>query len=234
MGCIYAFTGVTVYSCEDYTSVTASNAAGSSVTVSSVSEKSGRLSFTLGAQAAKISIKFDFLVSDWQDDGIRMVVVDLTDMETNGTFNKIKMYVGDGTNEVYIGSAGDVGATYNFEVTYDDLEDTLSDGGNVYFILKMYNETGSLVDTWAKGDQEISVEFTSGGGYNTVTGMIASGVISMVATFKKAISGITGAIGSFITALVTNEVVLIVCVGVALVAVWFLFGPKKGYKRVLS
>jgi len=217
MGCIYAFTGRTIYSCEDYVSITALDANATSV-----------------KSAAVLKIKFDWFVNDWKDNAIRMVIVDLTEMETNGTFNKIKMYIGDGTNEVYIGSAGDVGAIMNFEVLYDDLETTLSDGANVYFIMKTYDDSGNLANAWAEGDQEIAVEFTQGGGYQTVTGMIASGIISIIGTFKKAISGITGAIGSFLTALVTNEVVIILAVGIALVAVWFLFGPKKGYKRVLS
>jgi len=227
MGCIYAFTGLTIYSCEDYVSITALDANATSVNVLSPSEKGGRLSFSLAAPAAILKIKFDWFVNDWKDNAIRMVIVDLTDMATNGTFNKIKMYIGDGTNEVYIGSAGDVGAIMNFEVLYDDLEATLSDSANVYFIMKTYDDTGSLVDAWKEGDQEIAVEFTRGGGYQTVTGMIASGVVSIIGTFKKAISGVTGAIGSFLTALVTNEVIIILLVGVALVAVWFLFGPAR-------
>ena len=201
VGCVYAFTGMTVYSCENYVSVTAIDANATSVNVLSPNEKDGRLSFSLAAPAAIIKVKFDFTVGDWKDEAIRMVIVDLTDMTTNGTFNKIKMYIGDGTSEVYIGSVGDVGAVTNFEVTYDDLETSLLDGANVYFIMKIYDSEGNLVNAWSEGDQEIAIEFTRGGGYQTVTGMIASGFISIIATFKKAISGITGALGSFFTAL---------------------------------
>ena len=124
-------------------------------------------------------------------------------------------------------------AVTNFEVTYDDLETSLLDGANVYFIMKTYDSEGNLVNAWSEGEQEIIIEFTRGGGYQTVTGMIASGFISIIATFKKAISGITGALGSFFTALITNEVIIILLVGVGLIAIWFLFG-KKGYKRVFS
>jgi len=187
----------------------------------------------LAADAAIIKIKFDFFVNDWKDDAIRMVIADLTDMVSTGVFNKIKMYIGDGTNEVYIGSVGDVGSVVNFEVTYDDLESSLLDQANVYFTMKAYDESGNLVNAFKSGDQEISVEFTRGGGYQTVTGLIASGFVSIIATFKKVISGITGALGSFFTALVTNQVIIILLVGIGLIAIWFLFG-KKGYKRVFS
>ena len=231
MGVVYAFTGVTVYSCENYDAVTALDSNSAIVTVSGVSEKNGRLSFTLAAPAAVLKIKFDFAVNDWKDEGIRMMILDTTEMTTNGTFDKVKIYIGDGTNEYYVGSMADVGTITNWEVPYSDLEDVLTDSANVYLILKTTNE-GNLVNAFSAEEQEIAVEFTRGGGYQTATALIASGIISIIGTLKKAISGLVSAFGAFITALVTNEVIIILAVGIALVAVFFLFGPKKGYRRV--
>jgi len=233
MGVVYAFTGVTVYSTEDYLAVTALDSNSTAVTVSGVSEKAGRLEFTLGGPAAVIKIKFDFMVNDWKDEAIRMIILDTTEMTTNGTFDKVKIYVGDGTNEYYVGSMADVGTITNWEVTHEDLEDTLSGSQNVYLILKTTDE-GNLVNAFSAEEQEIAVEFTRGGGYQSATALIATGIISIIGTLKKAISGAASAFCAFLTSLVTNEVIIILVVGIAIVAAFFLFGPKKGYRRVFS
>jgi len=221
----YAFLGAAVYTTADYSALTAKNATGGSVTLVNVYKKSGYLYFTPAAVASEIDIQYTFDYNEFKDSGIRQINVDTAKLSA-ANFDKIKFYLTDGTNNLYLGSQSEVGAM-SFAVTYEDVKEVLSTAAKVYLKIIFVDVNGTATDAIKAEEQAISTEFTMGGGYQSLTGLVAAGLISFVVALKRAVAGVTSALGAAVAAITTSEVILTIIVAVAILIVFAYFVPKR-------
>jgi|Deesub1362B_J571_1020462.scaffolds.fasta_scaffold00003_245 hypothetical protein len=220
--------GLPVYTADDYLSVAAYDAAGTAVTVSAVDADQGVLEFTLAAAAAKIQITYDFTIDDMLKNGVSQLNIDIRGLETL-TFDLIKVYLSDGTTNILLGKIYDDEVAKSFEIEEDDLE-TLSDFQDAQLYLWIYDDTGALTNAYEAKEHNLVTDFTRAGGISNAAGLLSAGIISIIATVRKVIVGITSAIAAFFTALVTNEVILIFMVGLAVVLIYFFIAGKKAWR----
>lgn len=221
----YAVLGTSVYNESDYSSITAKNSAGGSVSLVNVYKKTGYLYFTPSAVASEIVIQYSFAYQDFKDSGIRQITVDTAKLGLT-SFNKIKFYLTDGTNNLYLGSQAEVGAI-SFQVTYDDVKEALNTASKTTLRIVCVDVNGTAVDAVKAEEQAVSTEFTMGGGYQSVTGLVAAGLIGFVVALKRAIAGVTSALGAAVAAITTSEVILTIIVAVAILIVFAYFVPKR-------
>lgn len=225
MAVSYAVMGTTVFSASDYTSITALNSANAAVTISNIYKKSGYLYFTPAATASQITIQYSFTYGDWKDNGLRQITVDTAKLEVT-TFDKLKFYLTDGTNNLYLGSQAETGAS-SFSITYDDIKESLTVAAKTQLKIVAVDVNGAAVDAFNAIEQAISTDFTMGGGYQSATGLIAAGLIGLVVAFKRAIAGITSALGAAVAAITTSEVILTIIVAIAILVAFAYFVPRR-------
>jgi len=231
--CFGAFTvlaGRPLYTASDVDTVAAYDKDNALVTVTVDSTRGGVLKFTTAAAAAKIVITMKDNVKDYE--GINQLNLDLRAVELSG-YDRVRVKLSDGVTSILLGGYDSSITLIQAPISQDDWK-TLDDYRKVQVVLEFYNSTGGLTNAVKADTHEMTVDFVIAGGASSVTAFVASCFVAIVASLRKAIAGVTGALSSFITALVTSEAAIIFLVGFGVIVVLYLFGPKRGYRKVFG
>jgi len=227
-GAFVVLTGRPLYTASDVDTVAAYTTSGSLVTVTVDSTRGGVLKFTTAAAAAKIVITMKDVVKDYE--GINQLNLDISKMQLGG-YDRVRVKLSDSVTSVLLGGYDSAMTAIQAPIDKESWN-TLDEYKKVQVVVEFYNATGYLTDAVKADTHEMTVDFVIAGGTGSVTAFIASCFVAIVASLRKAIAGITGALTSFVTALVTSEAAIIFLVGFGVIVIIYLFGPKKGYKKI--
>jgi len=226
----YLIAGTPIYTAEDYSTAAAwtYNATGDSLvatTLADVHEKGGVLYFTPADPVCKLTITYKKLVDDFKDK-VNQLNLDLSDVETSKSPDKIKVAISDGTNTRTIGTVESMAAS-QISIDESDWDALTVESQNLQLIITFYNDTGGYTNvTKADVESGLATDWVIAGGMTSFYALLSNGVIALVVAFRKAMAAITSTISSFLMALVTNQVVLIFGVGLAVLVIVFVWREK--------
>lgn len=227
-GGMYAVMGTPIYNAEsiDTTNFAAYTAAGANANATSVSTKGNTLSFTPGAAAAKLVIP---LKDEWKDakGSFNMLHIDLTNIQEAAVWDIAKVYLSDGTTDVYIGSVKKDVKTATLTVSSDDTKN-LDDFQKAQIMIKFYDANGTLTDVLASGvEQDIDLWTTVSIDTSTVYGFFTSIALAVIVAIRKAASAVTGSLTSFFLAITTNSALLTVMGGLVVIFGLYMITEHK-------
>jgi len=228
LGASYLVLGMPVWNAEriNTASVQALTASGADANATNVNADGDTLEFTLGAAAAIIKIP---LKDDWKDlkGSFTGVSVDLSDCEYAATWELAKVYLSDGSTDIYIGSIKESEKKAILTVDPEDTEN-MDDFQPVWIIIKFYDSSGNLVDCLASGtEQSIKLYGSIKADTSTVAGFLTSIALACIVALRKVITALTSAMTSFLLAITTNSALLTIFGALIIVVGWFMLTEKR-------
>jgi len=217
---MYMAMGTAVANANDVYTMYAYNAAGTQVDVSNIDKEGDSLTFTLNSTAAYIKIEFK---DEWKDmkGMFTGVYINLKAIDEANVWELAKVYLSDGTTDLYIGSIDSDNAEATLDVNPEDL-DSMDDFKPVYLIIKFYDASGNLVDALAAtGEQEIGLRLTVPIRTSTITAFATSLVMAFVVALRRFVAAITSCFTSFLMAITTNSAVLTILGAIIVVVAWW-------------
>ena len=230
---MFLVVGTPVISAKDVETVTALTAAASNANATDIGEEDGWLTFSLGADAAILKIEYE---QEWADvkGSFTHVVIDLSKLEFSAIWKICKVYVSDGSTEVYLGSINydDYEKEYKFEVEADDIK-SLDDLKPAYVVLKFYDENGNLVDCVESGvEQELKCDLVITSEEGTIWSYFIAAFMAFIAALRKVVQGLTAGLTAFFIAVTTNTALLVIFGFLGIMFVWWFVSSGK-VRRVL-
>ena len=232
---VYAVAGMPIHNAEDLdrANIVALTSTGADAGISDVTAEDAKLSFTLNASAAILKLPFK---DKWKDlkGTFTGIYVDLSDLENAAVWELAKVFISDGTTDIYVGSISADDEKAVLKVDPDDVEE-LDDLKTAYVIIKFYDAQGNLVDALSSGvTQEIEIYTTIKIDTSTVYGFFTTTALAIIAVIRKVINGIATAATGFLLAITTNSAILTVLGAVAVfIGLIYLSGQaKKGKIKV--
>jgi len=228
---MYLVVGTPVVSAKDVQTLTALTAAGSNANATDITEEDGWLTFSLGADAAILTIEYE---QEWADvkGSFTHVVIDLSKLDFAAVWKIAKIYIGDGSTEVYLGtiSYDEYEKEYKFEVDSDDVK-SLDDLKPVYVIIKIYDENGNLVDAVKAGvEQEIKADLVITSEEGTIWSYFIAAFMAFIAALRKVVQGLTAGLTAFFIAVTTNMALLVIFGTLGVMFLWWWVSSGKARK----
>ena len=225
-GITYMLMGTTVYTGSDVRTVYAYTSGAVSVQVSDVETSVDEVKFTLNGTAAYVKIEME---QQWKDAKgmFTAVYIDLTGIKQASSWELAKVYLSDGTTDLYIGSISYDAEKATLDVESDDV-DTMDDFKPVYVLIKFYDSQGNLVDALAAATHTIGIKFTVPIKTDTITAFASSLVLAFIVCIRRFVAAVSASITSFLFAITTNSAILTILGALVIViAFWYLSENKK-------
>jgi len=231
---LFLVTGQPVVSAaEDNNNVYAYDALGASVNATDIKESDGWLEFTLASDAAVLKIEYKTTWADLKGT-FTHVVVDLGKLEYSAIWKLAKVYLSDGSTDVYIGSISydEYEQAHLIVVDQSDIK-VLDDLKKPMVIIKFYDEDGNLINV-VKGsvEQDIKVDFVITAEKGTLTSYIIAAFMAFVAALRKVVSGLTTGLTAFFIAITTNTALLVIFGTIGMLMLWYFIESGR-LKRIL-
>ena len=226
---LFLVVGTPVVSAKDVQTVVALTSAGVNANATNINEEDGWLTFSLGVDAAILKITFE---EDWGDvkGSFTHLLIDLSKLEFSAIWKYCKVYLSDGTTEIYIGSISydDYEKEYKFEIETSDIK-TLDDLKGAMVVLKFYDQNGNLVDCIDSTvvEQEIKCDFIITSEEGTITSYFIAAFMAFIAALRKVVQGLTAGLTSFLIAVTTNSALLVIFGFIGIMFLWWFFTSGK-------
>jgi len=231
---MYLVVGTPVVSAKDVETVVALTAAGANANATNIAEEDGWLVFSLGADAAILKIQFE---EDWGDvkGSFTHVLIDLSKLEFSAIWKICKVYLSDGSTDVYLGSINydEYEREYRFEVDGDDIK-SLDDLKAALVVIKFYDENGNLVDCIDStvAEQELRADLVIRSEEGTIWSYFIAAFMAFIAALRKVVQGLTAGLTSFFIAVTTNTALLVIFGFLGIMFLWWFVSSGK-MRRVL-
>ncbi len=224
----YLALGMPVFDAErvDTTAFKCLTSTGVDANVTNVATDGRTLEFTPGAACSTVEIP---LKDKWSDvkGSFNTLHVDLSEINDVAVWELAKVYATDGTVDVYLGAIKEESKAAALDVDPDDLK-SLDDLATAKFVIKFYDESGSLVDALGATVQEIEFYSTVTAETSTIWGFFISIGMALVLAIRKILSAITTALTSAFLAVTTNSALLTIIGALAVVFLAVAISERKG------
>jgi len=215
----YMAMGIVTANASNVYTVYAYNAAGTQVDVSNIDKEGDTLRFTPNSSVAYIKIE---MKDEWKDmkGMFTAVYVNLKGIDEANIWELAKVYLSDGTTDLYIGSISEDDGEATLDVDPDDVK-SMDDFKPVLVIIKFYDANGNLVDALAAGEQEVGLKFTVPIRTDTITAFASSLVLAFIVAIRRFVAAVTSCFSSFLLAITTNSAVLTILGAIVVVVAWW-------------
>ena len=164
---------------------------------------------------------FEWILQHFQFYYIDSVYINLKAIDEANVWELAKVYLSDGTTDLYVGSIDSDDAEATLDVEPDDL-DSMDDFKPVFLVIKFYDASGNLVDALAAtGEQEIELRLTVPIKTDTITAFASSLVLAFIVALRRFVAAVTSTFSSFLLAITTNSAVLTILGAIAVVVAWW-------------